>query len=55
MNNIAIANETIKITADGFYEKNERRVELSKNDFTAVTTYSPQKGEYTYRTISGFN
>ena len=45
MNNIAIANETIKITTEGFYEKNEKRVELPKNNFTAVTTYSPQKGD----------
>ena len=44
MNNIAVANETIKITADGFYEKDGKRVELPKNDFTAVTAYSPEKG-----------
>jgi len=44
MNNITIANETIKITADGFYEKDGKRVELPKNDFTAVVAYSPEKG-----------
>ncbi len=44
MNNIAVANETIKITADGFYEKDGKRVELPKSDFTAVIAYSPEKG-----------
>ena len=44
MNNITIANETIKITADGFYEKDGKRVELPKYSFTAVTAYSPEKG-----------
>ena len=45
MNNITIANETIKITADGFYEKDGKRVELPKKDFTAVVAYSPEKGD----------
>ena len=44
MNNIAIANETIKITADGFYEKDGKRVELPKHSFTSVIAYSPEKG-----------
>ena len=28
MNNIAVANETIKITSEGLYEKDGKRVEL---------------------------
>lgn len=28
MNNIAVANETIKITAEGFYEKDGKQMKL---------------------------
>lgn len=44
MNNIAIANETIAITAAGFYELGGRRIDLPKADFTAVEAWSPEKG-----------
>ena len=45
MNNIAVANETIKITAEGFYKKDGKRVDLPKNNYRAVIVYSPEKGE----------
>lgn len=45
MNNISVANETIKITAEGFYEVGGKRIELPKKDFTAVEVWSPESGE----------
>ncbi len=44
MNNIAIANETIVITAAGFYELDGRRIELPNEDYSAVEVWSPEKG-----------
>ena len=44
MNNIAIANETIAITAAGFYELRGRRIDLPKEDYSAVEVWSPEKG-----------
>ena len=44
MNNISIANETIRITAAGSYETGGKRVELPDIDPTAVEVWSPDKG-----------
>ena len=44
MNNISIANETIKITADGFYELDGKRIELPHNDYSAVEVITPENG-----------
>lgn len=44
MNNIAVANETIKITAEGCYEKEGKKIALPECDYSAVTVYSPEKG-----------
>ena len=44
MNNIAVANETIKITAEGYYEADGKRIDLPKCDYAAVIVYSPEKG-----------
>jgi uncharacterized protein (TIGR02452 family) len=44
MNNISIANETIKITAEGFYELEGRRIDLPKTAPAAVEVWSPEKG-----------
>lgn len=44
MNNIAIANETIAITAAGFYELDGRRIDLPETDYSAVEVWSPEKG-----------
>ncbi|MCR4795071.1 MAG: TIGR02452 family protein [Ruminococcus sp.] len=43
MNNISIANETIKITENGFYELDDNRIDLS-GDSRAVEVISPKKG-----------
>lgn len=43
MNNISIANETIKINDNGFYELNGKRIDL-KGDTRAVEVITPQKG-----------
>lgn len=43
MNNITIANETIKITENGFYELNGKRIDIV-GDSRAVEVISPQKG-----------
>ena len=47
MNNITVANETIKITAEGYYETNGKKVVLPEYDYTAVIVYSPEKGSET--------
>ncbi|HNZ99870.1 TIGR02452 family protein [Ruminococcus sp.] len=44
MNNIAIANETMKITADGFYELGGKKIELPREDTSAVEVWAPEKG-----------
>lgn len=44
MNLIAVANETLRIIGEGFYEKGGRRVELPKRDYGAVEVYSPERG-----------
>lgn len=44
MNNIRIANETLKICADCGYEIGGKRVELPKEDITRVEVISPEKG-----------
>ncbi len=44
MNNIAVANETIKITAEGCYEKDGKKISLPECDYAAVIVYSPEKG-----------
>ncbi len=45
MNNIQAANETIRITADGYYELDGRRIELPIKDPKLVKVISPQDGE----------
>lgn len=44
MNYIVVANETLRIIGEGFYEKGGRRVELAKKNYAAVEVYSPGKG-----------
>ena len=44
MNNIEIANQTIKITEEGKYELLGKTVTLPTLDFSAVEVYSPQTG-----------
>ena len=44
MNNIAIANETIKITADGFYEKDGKRIDFPGKGYSAAEIWTPEKG-----------
>lgn len=44
MNNIAIANETMKITADGFYELGGKKIELPCEDTSAVEVWAPKNG-----------
>ena len=44
MNNIAIANETMKITAEGFYELGGKKIELPCEDTSAVEVWAPEKG-----------
>lgn len=44
MNNISIANETIKITADGFFELNGKRIELPVNGCEEVEVITPAEG-----------
>lgn len=43
MNNISIARETIKITQNGYYDVNGRRVYLPERDPSAVEVYSPDR------------
>ena len=43
MNNISIANETIKITADGFFELDGKRVELPVNGCEDVEVITPPR------------
>jgi uncharacterized protein (TIGR02452 family) len=43
MNNISVANETIKITENGFYELNGKRIELT-GDPLAVEVITPEGG-----------
>ncbi|MBQ8966447.1 TIGR02452 family protein [Ruminococcus sp.] len=55
MNNISIANETIKITSDGFYELNGQKVSLLSEDPKQVKIISPKEGELLLNTdISQF-
>ena len=44
MNNISIANETIKITADGFFELDGKRVELPVKGCEDVEVITPAEG-----------
>lgn len=44
MNNISIANETIKITADGYYEIDGKRIELPHINFSEVEVITPEEG-----------
>ena len=43
MNNISIANETIKITADGFFELDGKRVELPVKGCEDVEVITPPR------------
>ena len=45
MNNIAIANETIKITAEGQYSADGRTIKLPAEDVSAVEVITPAMGE----------
>ena len=45
MNNIRIANQTIKITREGCYQLDGKSVEFPKKDLTAVKVISPEDGE----------
>ena len=45
MNNIQIAKESIRITADGKYERNGKTVLLPEHDYSAVTVITPADGE----------
>ncbi len=44
MNNISIANDTIKITADGFYELEGKRIALPDKNYSAVEVITPEAG-----------
>ena len=44
-NNIKIANETIRITKNGFYELDGKRIELLCDDPEEVIVYSPEAGQ----------
>ncbi len=44
MNNIEIANQTIKITADSFYMLGEQKIDLPNLDFKSAEVFSPEKG-----------
>ena len=55
MNNIRIANQTIKITREGCYQLDGKSVEFPKKDLTAVKVISPEDGEKLLsEDISGF-
>ena len=45
MNNIQIANETIRITAGGRYELGGRTIELPNLDYKNVEVFSPEDGK----------
>lgn len=45
MNNIEIANETIKITLEKKYLKDGNEICLPDRDYAAVEVYSPQRGD----------
>ena len=45
MSNISVARETIRITQNGYYEINGKRIVLSNSDHAAVEVYSPEKLE----------
>ncbi|WP_242848136.1 hypothetical protein [Ruminococcus sp. HUN007] len=51
MNNIAVANETIKITADGYYENDGKKITLPEYDYSEVKVYSPEKGNELIKNI----
>lgn len=42
-NNIKIANETIKITKQGYYTWNNQEIQLLSGDYSNVEVYSPEK------------
>ncbi|MCQ2468521.1 MAG: TIGR02452 family protein [Ruminococcus sp.] len=44
MNNIEIANETLKITADGFYMLGDKKIELLQLNFASVEVITPESG-----------
>lgn len=54
VNNIEIANETMKITEQGFYEVSGNRIEFDKEEHTGVTVYSPKDGEDLLKKYSSF-
>ena len=45
MNNIKIANETIKITSAGKYTVSEKTIALPNLDYKDALVYSPEKGK----------
>ena len=45
MNNIQIAKETMKITAEKKYEINGKPIQLPEMDFLSVEVFSPKAGE----------
>ena len=45
MNNIKIANETIKIISDGKYTVSEKTIALPNLDYKDALVYSPEKGK----------
>ena len=50
MNNIAVANETLKIMENGFYEVNGKRTELM-GDYRKAEVISPEKGAELIKTL----
>ena len=45
MNNISIANQTIKITGEKQYTVGEKTIRLPESDYSKVIVYSPEEGE----------